>query len=148
MRRMFVIGGSGCGKTTFAESMKILGYKHIEASGSLKKDYPKRNDESNLEYTERITEIAKPLVLEGWFLNSIKNKINEKDNFILTGIRNPIDFVALFCPKRDAVIFLPGETKTPFEEKGINAINEILNFYKTLGDVCIIEVVKASNGEA
>lgn len=126
---IFIIGGSGSGKTTLSRYLKDnFNFNHIEASGNLKVDYPINKYENSKDYIIRLSSISKDILLSdsNYFNRCISAKM--KENNVVSGIRNPNDFLKLIDFKNDLVIVLESDYKSEFEKLGIESILSILEF--------------------
>jgi len=136
----FIIGNTKSGKTGVA---KILQRKHknldfLSASEMIKIEFIKKYPErfSNLgEYVKTITNFSVNLLQNDPKANAkylkLKLQQNKEKSFIIDGLRNPIDFMEIFNPLEDVIIYIDNYDKIPktnFEEYGINAIRSYFNF--------------------
>jgi tRNA A37 N6-isopentenylltransferase MiaA len=130
---IFIIGFTKTGKSTLAEYLsKQFKFKIIESSKSLKDKYPIKNKESKEKYVKRITNTSRKLLKSDltYFSDSIKKQLTT--NNIIVGIRNPIDFISLYNPKKDIIIRTFTNKNiyySDFEKSGIEIIDSLLLFY-------------------
>ncbi len=132
---IFIIGYTKSGKTSLANHIeKQYSFNHVEASGNLKQLYPKDDNESLLQYTDRLSNIASELLQidYNYFSNNIKLNLNKNGNNVISGIRNPIDLISLINLNTDLIIFILNdkcaEASSDFEFNGIEAIFSISTF--------------------
>lgn len=133
---IFVVGYAQCFKSSFSKELaSITGFNHIEASAVFRSKHPHlgHSKEDAIKLSIQAIEDLKndPLVC----VNSIKAKF--KENNIIEGIRNPSDFILLFNPQKDKLVFLYREAEekndySEFEIVGLAAIKKIMQFYKFL----------------
>lgn len=126
---IFIIGPSRSGKTTLANHFVKKGYNHIQASKTLKEQYPITRNEEYGKYVSRLTGISKQLLEENpdHFIDYIK--FNMIENNVIEGVRNPRDFCFLYNPNIDKVILTSGDSLSDFEKLGIEAILSIIKFW-------------------
>lgn len=135
---IFIIGGSGSGKTTIANKLlnelPFENKKHIESSSYLKTllDYPIINKDDNRSKILTKFSIKKLQENPNIIFSSIKKDLYAEIN-IISGIRNPNDFVKLYDPTKDIVLISLSKTKTAFETYGIKSIISYLKFVKKIG---------------
>lgn len=130
---IFIIGGSGSGKTTISKTLlsclPFENTKYIEASSYLKTflDYPVISDNDNR--SKKLTKFSLKKLKENpnCIVSLIQKDLDAEIN-IISGIRNPNDFIKLYDPLKDLVIISTAKTKTPFESVGIKAILSYLKF--------------------
>lgn len=134
--KVFIIGPSKIGKTTYANKIKKeAGFDaSLSMSFLLKEQYKQNNNESDLQYIERLSKISTDILKEypDYFVHALKQEIrmNGYKNIVIDGVRNPFDFAKLY-ENGDSVIFVSGDDysyKSSFEEQGLIAIAEMLNF--------------------
>ncbi len=131
---IFIIGRAQSFKTSFSKELaKITGFNHIQASSFLREKHPTlgHSPHDAVQLSIQAIEDLKedPFVC----INSIKSKL--KQNNIIEGVRNPVDFAHLFNPQTDKIVFLHNENVanieySQFEVIGLEAIKEMLTFYK------------------
>lgn len=139
---VFVFGRAQSFKTTFSKELaKITGFNHIQASSFLREKHPNlgHSPSDAIQLSVQAIEDLKedPFVC----INSIKLKF--KENNIIEGVRNPVDFAHLFNPQKDKVVWLNNEANTKteysqFELIGLQSIKEMLSFYKFIYRINII----------
>jgi len=135
--KIFVIGYSRTGKTSFAKKLaKDIGFEHLTASSWLREIYdgPAQSHLSEKELIRKMTDFSIEQLKANPFVAAkfLSEKIKDVENIVIDGIRNPIDFQALFDPKVDHVILINRKgylPQTRFEMAGIDAICCILDFY-------------------
>lgn len=137
--KIFIIGYSRSGKTTLAELMaKELGVKYCSASGWLHQMFDVMalcaKDETKQEYIERLTALS---------LDTLQTDpdvciryVRKSQATIIEGIRNPRDFLELFDPITDVVIYCNRydvqDAATNFEADGLSAIKQIFKFQQLI----------------
>lgn len=140
-RNVFLIGATKTGKTTLARRLaEDLGLTHVSASAWLRgrpdvpapvaDDAPMRE---RVAFTEAITRRARaelsrdPDVCVD-FLRQAHPSLDD-GGFVVEGIRNPRDFLLLFRPERDLVLYLDFAANphppTTFERDGIAVIHAL-----------------------
>lgn len=140
-RNVFLIGATKTGKTTLARRLaEDLGLTHVAASAWLRgrpdvpapvaDDAPMRD---RVAFTEAITrrareELARDPDVCVDFLRQEHPRFDD-GGFVVEGIRNPRDFLLLFRPERDLVLYLDFAANphppTTFERDGIATIRAI-----------------------
>lgn len=137
--KIFVIGQSGTGKTPFAKLVgEQLGMKAISASEWLNKLSDGKRMNTKQEHIDVLTEITLRELRENQDAcgDFIRANHDLTQPLIIEGCRNPRDFVQLFDPMHDVVIFLNRESNpyhtTPFE-MGILVIDSYVNWTAGIG---------------
>ena len=104
--KIFIIGYSNSGKSTFAKQFKK--FKHISASSWTSRFGFDKTDPS---YRRNVTEASTKALKENpdECIDHIKEAIKTAENVVIEGIRNPRDFFNLFNPTCDVVMFLKPE---------------------------------------
>lgn len=128
LRRIFIVGLSGAGKSTYARNLaRILGCGVVSGGGWIRAQYPHAG---SLELTQRAlnTLAGDPDVAIRWV-----GPRPEGDFQIVEGLRNPRDFVHLCDPTRDFAVLLserePPTSPDIWESTGVDAIVALLGFY-------------------
>lgn len=136
--KVWIIGNSNSGKSTFAKYLSEISHLPILEAGSYARKF--FGDVSPEELSSHSLELLK--ANHRYFSNIIGQDL--KDNQIIVGARNPIDFADLFDPKRDSVVILEDELSpsSDFEAFGIAAIVSILDFFLATGLICDFQVMK------
>ncbi len=134
MPNLFIIGNSQVGKSTLAKNLaEIFHYKHIGASEWVRSKFP-----PNVSREELTSYSVEQLALNpNVCVDYIRNKYDlENDSFIIEGIRNPFDFVKLWNPQTDHIIFLSHDRTTPnyppLMDSGTSLIKEIRSWAETM----------------
>lgn len=137
--KVFVLGPSKSGKTTFAKCFPKL--KHIEASTPYRKAFEQERPEISTDsplWRDEITKfgIHKKLAMPDFCINYVKGEI-EKTRFesqIISGIRNPRDFVSLFDYTMDYVVYLqPATTGYSSFDSGLDVIRNYIDWLHVNG---------------
>lgn len=130
-RRVWVIGATGVGKTTFSKNLAAQLQMPVVEAGLLARQICHPDADIQV-----ITETGRLKLAEDsrFFSDNLKSRLGNFDA-VVSGVRNPVDFLNSFNPHADFVIFLPGEAKTKFEDSGIQAIWSILGFFEQNGIV-------------
>jgi hypothetical protein len=136
---LFVLGSSAAGKTPFARQIALaLGVQHVSASEWVKRLFPAGAHADRNAYVEAITrfslaELARRPDACVAFLHQQHDLTRPT---VIDGIRNPHDFVHLFDPRRDRVVFLElagnAVRKTDFED-GLEVIRSYLAYLAKTG---------------
>ncbi len=137
---IFIIGASGTGKSTVARYLySKYGFNHVEASGTIRKDNPKFDDESNEDYVNRLTDISINFLKadHNHFFTKLKYSLFDNKVNVIAGMRNPNDFIRLFNHDKDIIIALDGKYKTDFETDGIFAIYSFCNYIDKYINKCL-----------
>lgn len=123
---IFVIGKTNVGKTPLVEYLKTIdGVAAVSASDWVKSIYVRNPDHSKTEYVNDITRFSKEKLKDDHdcafrHTNSLLKELN-----IIDGVRNPNDFIKLFDPNRDVVVFVdpisPSKYSTLFDD-GVDII--------------------------
>ena len=132
--KIFVIGNSGVGKTPLSKEIENrYGFKYISASRKIKTLIPSKiltlKKIDRKKYTNEITAFSLSLLRKDPFI--IINDLRMEDNVVIDGIRNPRDFINLFNPNKDKVVFVSKEKteiKSTIFEKGIIVIKEYIKW--------------------
>lgn len=133
--KIFIIGSTNTGKTTFAKKL----FNHVgkdilflESSEILKNfvNYPDNLTDENR--TKKLTKFSLSILKNDHFAicDMIENIIllQNKKYTIVNGIRNPTDFIKLYNPKTDMVFISQEKGKSVFEKFGIKSIKSYLTF--------------------
>lgn len=131
---IFVIGLSKVGKTPLSDQLaKPFGLTRVSGSEWIRSTFVPTNSGNALaEITaasqKRLQE--NPDVCVGFITK--KYNIVERGGFVIEGLRNPRDFVLLFRPERDFVLFVthPNNTLAPtaFETQGVDVIRSAVSW--------------------
>ena len=144
----FIIGNTKSGKTGVAKILQRK-YKNLDflsASEMIKiefiKKYPERFENLD-DYVKTITDFSVDLLQKDPKANAKylkvklqQSKQNKGKSFIIDGLRNPIDFMEIFNPLEDVIIYIDNYDRIPktnFEEYGINAIRSYFGFLTVNG---------------
>lgn len=127
---IFVIGMSHVGKTPLSDGLAAkLGMTRVSASEWVRSKFQPGPDPSTV--LADITRFSQEELAKNpdICVNFMENKYGvSKGGFVIEGIRNPRDFMLLFRPERDFVVFLsfPRNPVSPtsFEREGIRVIQE------------------------
>ena len=129
---LFVVGLSQTGKTTMAKAVaKALGFYVVSASEWVKARYTPTDAEKadRALYIERISAFSRTQLSidPDACIDFIRRKYPlEEGGFVVEGLRNPRDFMALFRPSIDFVFALRfddnGVKPSDFEREGVRAI--------------------------
>ena len=126
---ILVIGKTKSGKTTFSRKIAEKLNFDVHSMGEMFRNSEKDND--------KLTNNSKKMIEDDWDCNIkyIENKfgksIDEIDNVVFEGFRNPYEFQKFF--KQDTVVihlepyFI--DYKDDFERDGIDAIKSYLNWF-------------------
>ena len=141
--KVFVLGTSGVGKTPMATQLSArLGLAHVKASAWARAGYPgpavaaDADADARAAFVAAITAWATDaLAADPWV--SIDHLARDADlrACVIEGIRNPLDFVHLFDPRKDVVIWLAaagGPAPTAFE-RGLDVIAAYLAWQAQAG---------------
>ncbi len=132
--KIFIIGATKSGKTTTAKTLVAkLGFNFISASEWARENFVPTNINLPTDtYAKEITEWSKELLKEDpdKCFKYIKKNHNLNKNCVIDGIRNPTDFIKLFDPKFDRVLFIEHHAHliTSDFESGIFVIDEHLKW--------------------
>lgn len=100
---IFIVGYSQCGKTTFATQFR--NFKHVSAGGwTIRFGF----DKTDSAYRKKVTEASTAALKENpdECINYIQEAFKTPGNYVVEGMRNPRDFLKVFNPTIDVVIFL------------------------------------------
>lgn len=137
--KVFVVGTSGVGKTPMATQLAArLGLGHVKASAWARAGYPGpvAPTADRAAFVAAITAWASAeLAADPWV--SIDHLACGADlrDCVVEGIRNPLDFIHLYDPRRDVVIWLTatsGPPPTAFEQ-GLDVIGAYLEWQARAG---------------
>lgn len=138
--RLFVLGASGSGKTPLARQVAArLGVPHVMASGWVRRLFPDGADptdrQARIEAMTRFSLGAlrqDPLAAVSW----LERHHPVERPCVIEGMRNPSDFVRVFDPRTDLVVFLEhrgsGLRPTGFEA-GLEVIAAYLAWSASVG---------------
>lgn len=130
-RALWVIGHTSSGKSTYAKKIaENAGIFAFEAGAWVRENCDKNAS------TEELTEYAQKTLKEQPRFSALKiqrvlTSLSENQRIIISGARNPFDFVTNFDHKLDSVVFLGMNrfpAKTTFEHLGIITIREYIDF--------------------
>ena len=142
-RNIFVVGTSGTGKTTFSNELaKMFDLEAVSASRWTTKFGYKKTDP---DYRTKVTEATKTALVDDPYvcINDLSLTIESRDShsFIIEGIRNPFDFMNLFSPERDYVIFLkPNDVKSVANNTLDDGVKHILSNVYWMIDANIVSI--------
>jgi GTPase SAR1 family protein len=131
--KIFILGFSGVGKTTFAKQLcSEFNFHYISASKWVRDEFSNENDRNKL------TKFALNKLKEDPYFSCslLSDKIFNLNiilhNIIVDSIRNPLDFVINFDHFEDKIIWLNNYSNkiqpTFFEQSGLKVIQEYINF--------------------
>lgn len=123
---IFIVGVTKSGKSTLASYLSDkLGFPHVSASEWIRSQNPNGTVHELTQASKE--ELAKnPTVCVDFILTRYPTLLSQK-GFIIEGIRNPNDFIALYNQKTDILFRLrPGMVfgATSFEAKGLDVIDK------------------------
>jgi GTPase SAR1 family protein len=130
--KIFVIGYSECGKSTFSQALcERLSVQYIGASEWTRKFNVTKD--RNPAYRETVTNLARKALLENprVCIDYISSSLSAiKEPVIVEGLRNPFDFMNLYDPANDYVIHLEPENAIPINrfDDGIDVIIDFLGY--------------------
>lgn len=135
---IFVIGPSKTGKTPLADRLAAsLGFARVSGSEWVRTQFKPGPDPSTFladitAYSQQELQRNPDVCVDFIFQ---KYNLVGKGGFVIEGLRNPRDFMLLFRPERDLVLFLDyynnPVTPTDFEEKGIRLISSTVSWMVT-----------------
>jgi hypothetical protein len=144
--KIFICGVSRSGKTHLASLLsEELNAPYFSASGWLHELDPVRakiaEGEGKQQYIDRLTAMSlealqdDPNICIDYCLG--KMRINRVTPTIIEGLRNPRDFLSLYDPAQDVVIWLTNEQvgdtpATSFEDIGLEAIMSCIEFQRLI----------------
>ena len=131
VKRLWIIGNSKSGKSTFAKRCSNrFGIPIFEAGKFCRELNPEMDNTRLADYCTRILQNDDN---HRFFSDKIKEGLGE-DSYVIVGVRNPVDFLDSFDPYRDFVIFLEDDSEpaSEFEKLGIEAIKRIMDFFVKL----------------
>jgi hypothetical protein len=136
-RNIFVVGWTGVGKTTYAKQLCVENPAWNLLTGSSwitqHPDCPpvEPNKQSR---AEKLTKFCLDLLKKDITVSyqGLKQLISNDKTNVIEGIRNPSDFVRLFDPTKDEVVFLVNDRvvqpSTTFEKIGLETITHYVMF--------------------
>ncbi|MEK7546147.1 MAG: hypothetical protein AAB554_03680 [Patescibacteria group bacterium] len=137
--KIFVIGASRSAKTPFAERVAArLGVPRIGASEWFRKHLPDSESADRQAFVERITRFSIGVLRRDPDVNvrHLRAAYDLEAGSVIEGVRNPHDFVHLFDPRADRVVFLECDecdvARTVFEG-GIGVIEAYLSHLAACG---------------
>jgi hypothetical protein len=137
-RNIFVVGWTGVGKTTYAKQLCLDNSNWNLITGSTwvtqHPDCPLVDGDSKRLRAEKLTKFCLNILkkditvsYQGFLSLMKKHQTN-----VIEGIRNPSDFVRLFDPSKDEVVFLVNDRivqpSTTFEKIGLETITHYVMF--------------------
>lgn len=137
--KIFILGASGSGQTPFAAMIgEKLGIKVASASDWLNKLSEGISTKSKQEYIDTTTELAVRELRgnQNACFEFIKETNDLSKPLIIEGCRNPKDFIQLFDPMKDVVVFLNRDANpyhTTAFEHGIVVIDGYVNWTAKVG---------------
>lgn len=149
---IFVIGLSKVGKTPLADQLATpFGFTRISGSEWIRSTFVPVDPANAL---AEITAMSQEKLQENpdVCVRFILDKYNviERGGFVIEGLRNPRDFMLLFRPERDFVLFVthPNNTLAPtaFETEGVGVIRSAVDWMaqnRLLDRSRVVEVVVA-----
>lgn len=137
--KIFILGRSGSGKTPFARKIsQALDFQYIPASEWVK-DLFDRTIEDRNRYIETMTCFSLQALRQRptRCIEFIKSRYDLCTPSVIDGIRNPHDFINLYDPTVDLVVFLEclanHTHETVFEKEGLKVIRQYLEFLNKTG---------------
>ncbi|TSC82432.1 MAG: hypothetical protein G01um101419_588 [Parcubacteria group bacterium Gr01-1014_19] len=138
--KIFVIGMSNSGKTTLAKKIaELYGLECLSASEWVRTaspefaDGPKSDDQVAAMTEFTIATLKKNPKITVDFLN---DKYDLTKSYVIEGVRNPGDFIRLFNPVTDYVVFITNNNnalKATLFEEGIGVIRKYLDYLSSNG---------------
>jgi hypothetical protein len=105
--KIFLIGMPDSGKTTIGKALEIPGFRYLHVS-----EFLHHVDCNEEEYHNVILNLLK--LNPDIFINKYKEHTHDFiNNFIVEGLISPKDFVSLFDPRKDVVVFLNRTDHSP-----------------------------------
>jgi hypothetical protein len=136
---LFVLGRSRTGKTPFAAQVALaLGCPHLMASEWVRKRFPPARFPDRQSLVDALTRFAvEELKRDPRACIDYIRTHHDLGRFnVIEGVRNPHDFVHLFDPRRDAVVFLEhtaNELRPTAFEGGLGVIETYLDYLRDAG---------------
>lgn len=142
--KVFVLGRSGTGKTPMAAQLAArLGLAHVRASAWARAGFPGAAPGPTAEapakaaFVEAITAWATAeLAQDPWVsVDHLAGQAEVQGPCVIEGVRNPLDFVHLYDPRGDVVVWLEledGPAGTAFE-RGLDVIDAYLAWQAAAG---------------
>jgi hypothetical protein len=137
--KIFVLGSSGVGKTPFARHIaEAFGVPHISASAWVRELFPAQPPADRAAFVEAITRFATAHLRArpDACVTYLRSHHDLERPCVIEGVRNPYDFIHLFDPREDRVVFLTftGDhlSRTLFE-RGLEVIEAYLNYLVDTG---------------
>lgn len=133
-RALWLVGHTGAGKSTFANTLVTTGYAEclLEAGETVRKMHGPEATVEQFTATTLDCLDKDPR----FFAKKIEARIEELEDcrVVVVGARNPVDVAACFDPKQDAMMLLSsgGNYATPFEKTGIQAILALMRFWQAI----------------
>ncbi|MEZ4402987.1 MAG: hypothetical protein R3B06_23395 [Kofleriaceae bacterium] len=141
--KIFVLGASATGKTPMATALAAaLGLAHVRASAWVRERFPGRaagaDAGSRQAFVEAITAFAtRRLVDDPWVSAvALRDAVAASGPCVIEGIRNPLDFVHLYDPRRDVTVWLEhlaSELSPTAFERGLDVIASYLDWQAAAG---------------
>lgn len=132
-RALWIIGTSAAGKSTFSKTIADREETSILEAGRWAREMHCEGTDVSVMTATTLSILGKD---ERYFSRLINQELSKHDRLIVTGARNPIDFVDNFDVKRDGVVFLGTNAfppQTDFEHVGVDAIKLHVAFMISCG---------------
>lgn len=149
MSKILVVGATATRKSPIAEELEARkGYTHIRASKLFRDEYEASHDTSKhdrhrgelkgVQFVRSISDYCKGRLQEDPYVNirHVKAQMCDGDNFVIEGIRNPLEFHNWFNPLEDIVVHVRSDQApniTTIFEKGVEVIMDCVDWYRELG---------------
>ena len=141
LTRIFIIGHTSAGKSTYARQLAVVLGKCpiVSGGGWVREAFPNVTDPEGLTNAARAALRSNPDRSLAW----VGDRPTTSTYQIVEGIRNPRDFAYLCDPLKDIVVFLRAAGDLPattWEATGVGAIHKLAAFYAETWDTRVLWV--------
>ena len=139
---IFVIGKSKTGKTTVSSKIaQALDIQHVTVSTIFREIVNENDFETRQEFIEKISYVSETMIEhDPYVVVNYVNSMTANTSSVVEGFRNPFEFIKIFNPSEDKVVFLNGGKHVlSYQSKFENGVDLIYKNLKWMHDLKILK---------